>query len=60
METSQSKVKLGKLSHIGIVVRDIDKAVEYYSSVLGLGPFTTEVSTISAHSYTGARRPAPG
>ena len=53
METSQSKVKLGKLSHIGIVVRDIDKAVEYYSSVLGLGPFTAEVYDLSSFMYRG-------
>lgn len=26
--------------HIGVVVRDMNKAVDYYSSVFGIGPFT--------------------
>ncbi len=53
METSQSKVKLGRLSHIGIVVRDIDRAVEHYSSVFGLGPFTTEIYDLPSFIYRG-------
>lgn len=28
------------LSQIGLVVRDMDKVIDYYSSVFGLGPFT--------------------
>lgn len=27
------------MSQIGIVVKDIDKTIEYYKKVLGLGPF---------------------
>jgi methylmalonyl-CoA/ethylmalonyl-CoA epimerase len=50
---ASSKVKLGKLSHIGIVVRDIDKAIEYYTSVFGLGPFTTEVYDLKSFIYRG-------
>jgi 4-hydroxyphenylpyruvate dioxygenase-like putative hemolysin len=53
MEKSLSKVKLGKLSHIGIVVRDMDKAMEYYSSVFGLGPFTTEVYDLKSFIFRG-------
>lgn len=49
----QSKVTLGKLSHIGIVVRDMDKAIEYYSSVFGLGPFATEVYDLRSFIYRG-------
>ena len=30
---------LPPLDHIGIVVADVDRAVDYYSSVFGLGPF---------------------
>lgn len=48
-----SKVTLGKLSHMGIVVRDIDKAIEYYTSVFGLGPFTTEVYDLKSFIYRG-------
>ena len=32
------KSLFSKVDHIGVVVRDIDKAVEYYES-LGIGPF---------------------
>jgi len=39
----QPGVKLGRVHHVGIVVKDADKAAEYYSSVFGLGPFETEV-----------------
>jgi len=52
-ETKTSKVTLGKLSHVGIVVRDIDKAMEYYTSVFGLGPFTTEVYDLRSFVYRG-------
>jgi len=50
---TSSKVTLGKVSHIGIVVRDIDKAIEYYTSVFGLGPFTTEVYDLKSFIYRG-------
>ncbi len=53
MDNGQLKVKLGRLSHIGIVVRDLDKAVEHYSSVLGLGPFTTQVYDLKSFIYRG-------
>ena len=48
-----SKVALGKLSHIGIVVRDIDKAMDYYGSVFGLGSFTTEIYDLKSFLYRG-------
>lgn len=48
-----SEVTLGKLSHVGIVVRDLDKAIDYYSSVFGLGPFTTEIYDIKSFVYRG-------
>jgi 4-hydroxyphenylpyruvate dioxygenase-like putative hemolysin len=37
------RVKLGPVHHVGIVVKDVDQAVQYYSSVFGLGPFKTQV-----------------
>jgi len=46
-------VKLGPLNHIGIVVKDMDKAMEYYGSVFGLGPFTTEVYELKGFLYRG-------
>jgi catechol 2,3-dioxygenase-like lactoylglutathione lyase family enzyme len=53
MEKNLGKVRLGKLSHIGIVVRDLDKAVEYYGSVFGLGPFRTETYELKPFIYRG-------
>ena len=52
-ERHPSKVRLGKLSHIGIVVRDVEKAMEYYGSVFGLGPFTTEVYDLKSFVFRG-------
>lgn len=48
-----SGVRLGKLSHVGVVVRDMDEATEYYSTVFGLGPFTTEVYDLKSFNYRG-------
>jgi methylmalonyl-CoA/ethylmalonyl-CoA epimerase len=42
-EERKPRVKLGPVHHVGIVVKDVDKAVQYYSSVFGLGPFQTKV-----------------
>ena len=53
MDKVHPTVKLGKLSHIGIVVRDLDRAVDYYSSVLGLGPFTSQVYDLKSFMYRG-------
>ena len=33
------KLELPPMSQIGIVVKDMDKTIEYYEKVLGLGPF---------------------
>ena len=38
-------MRINKIDQIGIVVKDIQKTVEYYSSTLGIGPFrVTEMS----------------
>jgi hypothetical protein len=36
---TSGKVKLPPLAQIGIVVRDIDKVMEFYSSAFGIGPW---------------------
>ncbi len=46
-------VKLGKMSHVGIVVRDMDRAVEYYTSVFGLGPFERSIYEFASFEYRG-------
>jgi methylmalonyl-CoA/ethylmalonyl-CoA epimerase len=42
-EQQEDGVKLGPVHHLGLVVKDVDEAVKYYTSVFGLGPFRTEV-----------------
>ena len=40
MENSNSEgLRLPDVCQVGVVVKDIDKAVNYYSSVFGIGPF---------------------
>jgi catechol 2,3-dioxygenase-like lactoylglutathione lyase family enzyme len=39
MTTKIGAVKLPPPRHIGVVVKDIDKAVDYYTSMWGLGPW---------------------
>lgn len=47
------KAKLGRLSHVGIVVRDLNKAMEYYGSVFGLGPFSTQTYDLNQFLFRG-------
>lgn len=35
----REKLRLPDVSQIGVVVRDLDKTIEYYEKVLSLGPF---------------------
>jgi 4-hydroxyphenylpyruvate dioxygenase-like putative hemolysin len=42
---NQDKLPFEKFDHVGVLVRDLDKAIEYYQS-LGIGPF--EKRTIDA------------
>ena len=46
-------VKLGRFSHVGIVVGDLDKAMQYYSSVFGLGPFKTQTYELNQFIFRG-------
>ena len=40
---NDSEIKLSEVRQIGVVVRDVDAAVEYFSSSFGLGPFRTVI-----------------
>ena len=40
IERLRAAMVLPSVSQLGVLVRDVDGAVEYYSSVFGLGPFT--------------------
>jgi len=48
---SNPVVKLGPISHIGIVVEDAEKAAEFYSRVFGVGPFETRVYDMNDAPY---------
>jgi len=36
---AEKSLKFPSVGHIGVVVKDIEKVVKYYSSVFGIGPF---------------------
>jgi len=40
-EQQKSRVKLPPVQQVCIVVRDMDRAIEYYGSTFGIGPFRT-------------------
>ncbi len=52
----RKKLHLPEISQIGVVVRDMGKAVEYYEGIFGLGPFTVYDSTPDKYWFRG--RPA--
>lgn len=47
------KLELPPMSQIGIVVKDMDKTIEYYEKVLGLGPFVRPDITYKEKRYYG-------
>lgn len=50
---SAQKPKLPALSQVGIVVRDVEKAIEYYSETFGIGPFRTIIFNPEKHWVNG-------
>ena len=47
------KLELPTVSQIGIVVKDMDKTIEFYENVLGLGPFVKPDITYKEKHYYG-------
>lgn len=47
----RKKLRLPPVSQIGVVVKDMDRAVTYYSSIFGLGPFTVYDFEPDKHWY---------
>lgn len=39
MTTNEPLVKLGPISHIGTIVKDVKKTAEFYTTVFGIGPW---------------------
>jgi methylmalonyl-CoA/ethylmalonyl-CoA epimerase len=50
-EELKAKLNLPPVAQIGIVVKDMQKAVEYYSTSFGLGPFTVYEFAPDKHWY---------
>ncbi len=48
-----SNMKLPPIEHIGIVVKDVEKAMETYGSLLGWGPFEALEIDMKNFSYRG-------
>ena len=57
MENLKAKLDLPPIGQVGIVVREMQRAVEYYSSVFGLGPFTVYEFVPDRHWYM--EKPSP-
>jgi catechol 2,3-dioxygenase-like lactoylglutathione lyase family enzyme len=49
----RSKLGLPPISQIGIVVRDMQRAVEFYEGAFGLGPWTVYESTPDKYWFKG-------
>jgi len=46
-------IKLPPVEQIGIVVRDLDRAMEYYTSTFGWGPFEVHIADLNGVLYRG-------
>jgi len=51
------KFTLTNIGQVGIVVKDLEKAIEYYSKVFGIGPFTTFEFAPEKHWLRGKPMP---
>ena len=50
-------MKFNEIFHLGVVVRDLDKAVKIYTEELGYGPFDSCVaSSERAHSASASAK----
>jgi len=53
INTLKAKLGLPPISQIGMVVKDVQKTANYYSSLLGVGPFTIYDFVPEMHVYNG-------
>lgn len=54
-EERKTGVKLPAPDRVGIVVKDVDKAIDFYSSAFGWGPFQVLEAELEGFSYRGQR-----
>lgn len=59
IEQLKAEFALPPVSQIGVVVRDVDRAVEFYSSLLGIGPFTVYEFEADQYWYMDEQEPSP-
>ena len=52
-ERGKGKVALPSVSQVGIVVKDLDRTVEFYSSTFGIGPFEIRESNLEGVMLRG-------
>lgn len=57
IEEVRKTIDLPAVSQVGVVVRDMDLAVEQYSRLFGLGPFTRYLFRPDRHWYRGEPSP---
>ena len=53
MATQKSTVNLPPVEQVCIVVKDMDRAIDYYSSVFGWGPFQVREVEVERFTYKG-------
>ena len=54
-EQRKPRVQLSRVEQVGIVVKDVDGAVDYYSSIFGWGPFEFMELELKGYTYRGRR-----
>jgi len=59
-ERQEPTVRVTSPNHIGIVVKDIDQAVEYYSSMFGWGPFQIQELDMKMVPFIFRGKPGSG
>ena len=59
-ERQEPRVKLPPPSHLGIVVKDMDQAMEYYGSIFGWGPFQVQEVDMKILPFTFRGQPGSG
>lgn len=57
MSAKGKKLSLPAMSQVGIVVKDLDKAMDYYATVFGVGPFNTFQFNPEKHWVRGKIHP---
>ncbi len=56
-EQPRPRMILPPVEQIGIVVKDLDRAIEYYSSIFGWGPFRVQQFETKRFTYRGQTGP---